>query len=147
MELGRVPDEGTMPIYEYRCADCARKVSVFFRSFSAVADPVCPRCGGTQLTRLMSRVVVHRGASATSGDDLGEGGGDFDHLLDGVDENDPRSVARAMRRMSDEMGEPIEPEMQEALTRMEAGEDPERVMASLDEQMGEGGDSGDDPEF
>ena len=48
-----------------------------------------------------------------------------------------------MRRMSDEMGEPIEPEMQEALTRMEAGEDPERVMASLDEQMGES-DAGDD---
>ena len=25
-----------MPIYEYRCADCKKKVSVFFRSFSAV---------------------------------------------------------------------------------------------------------------
>ncbi|MFN8541156.1 MAG: zinc ribbon domain-containing protein [Thermomicrobiales bacterium] len=134
-----------MPIYEYRCADCARKVSVFFRSFSAVTDPVCPRCGGTRLTRLMSRVVVHRGAIAnTSGEDFGEGDGDFDSFLDGVDENDPRSVARAMRRMSDEMGEPIEPEMQEALTRMEAGEDPERVMASLDEQMGEADDGGDD---
>lgn len=131
-----------MPIYEYRCADCKRKVSVFFRSFSAVTDPVCPRCGGTQLTRLMSRVVVHRGASTdTGGEDFGDG--EFDSFLDGVDENDPRSVARAMRRMSDEMGEPIEPEMQEALTRMEAGEDPERVMASLDEQMGEEDDGGD----
>lgn len=133
-----------MPIYEYRCADCARKVSVFFRSFSAVTDPVCPRCGGTRLTRLMSRVVVHRGANAnTSGESFEDGDGEFDNFLDGVDENDPRSVARAMRRMSDEMGEPIEPEMQEALTRMEAGEDPERVMASLDEQMGEGDDGGD----
>ena len=135
-----------MPIYEYRCADCARKVSVFFRSFNAVTDPVCPRCGGTQLTRLMSRVAVHRGTSGDDGDFDGEGG-DFDTFLDGVDENDPRSVARAMRRMSDEMGEPIEPEMQEALTRMEAGEDPERVMASLDEQMGDGDGGGDDPEF
>lgn len=133
-----------MPIYEYRCADCARKVSVFFRSFSAVADPVCPRCGGTQLTRLMSRVAVHRGTGGDSGDNFGDGDGDFDSFLDGVDENNPRSVARAMRRMSDEMGEPIEPEMQEALTRMEAGEDPERVMANLDEQMGEGGGGSDD---
>jgi hypothetical protein len=95
----------------------------------------------------MSRVAVHRGTSGDGGDDFGDGGGDFDNFLDGVDENDPRSVARAMRRMSDEMGEPIEPEMQEALTRMEAGEDPERVMASLDEQMGEGGGGSDDPEF
>jgi putative FmdB family regulatory protein len=137
-----------MPIYEYRCADCARKVSVFFRSFSAVADPVCPRCGGTRLTRLMSRVAIHRGASADgAGEDFGDGDGDFDGFLDGVDENDPRSVARAMRRMSDEMGEPIEPEMQEALTRMEAGEDPERVMASLDEQIGEGEGGDADPDF
>ena len=135
-----------MPIYEYRCADCARKVSVFFRSFNAVTDPVCPRCGGTQLTRLMSRVAVHRGTGGDNGD-FDDDGGDFDTFLDGVDENDPRSVARAMRRMSDEMGEPIEPEMQEALTRMEAGEDPERVMASLDEQMGDGDGGGDDPEF
>jgi putative FmdB family regulatory protein len=136
-----------MPIYEYRCGNCARKVSVFFRSFNTVTDPVCPRCGGTNLTRLMSRVAVHRGTSGDGGDDFGDGDGDFDNFLDGVDENDPRSVARAMRRMSDEMGEPIEPEMQEALTRMEAGEDPERVMASLDEQMGEGDGGGDDPEF
>ena len=136
-----------MPIYEYRCADCARKVSVFFRSFNAVTDPVCPRCGGTQLTRLMSRVAVHRGTGDNGGDDFGDGDGEFDQFLDGVDENDPRSVARAMRRMSDEMGEPIEPEMQEALTRMEAGEDPERVMANLDEQMGEGDGGDSEPEF
>jgi putative FmdB family regulatory protein len=136
-----------MPIYEYRCANCARKVSVFFRSFNAVTDPVCPRCGGTNLTRLMSRVAVHRGTSGDGSDDFGDGSGDFDDFLDGVDENDPRSVARAMRRMSDEMGEPIEPEMQEALTRMEAGEDPERVMASLDEQMGEGDGGDSEPEF
>ena len=135
-----------MPIYEYRCADCARKVSVFFRSFSAVGDPVCPRCGGTRLTRLMSRVAVHRGSGGDGGDeDIGDG--DFDRYLDGIDENDPRSVARAMRRMSDEMGEPIEPEMAEALTRMESGEDPERVMASLDEQMGEGDGGDEGPDF
>ena len=133
-----------MPIYEYRCADCARRVSVFFRSFSAVTEPVCPHCGGLRLTRLMSRVAVHRGGGGGGSDGEDEfGDGDFDRYLDGIDENDPRSVARAMRRMSDEMGEPIEPEMAEALTRMEAGEDPERVMAGLDEQTGDG-DGGDD---
>jgi putative FmdB family regulatory protein len=137
-----------MPIYEYRCADCRRKVSVFFRSFSAVTDPVCPRCGGTQLTRMMSRVAVHRGGNGgNGGDDFG--GDDFGGMLDGLDENDPRALARAMRQMSDEAGEPIEPEMEEALGRLEAGEDPERVMAGLDEQMGDGGDmmGGDDDPF
>ncbi|HEU5329686.1 MAG TPA: zinc ribbon domain-containing protein [Thermomicrobiales bacterium] len=131
-----------MPIYEYRCADCRRRVSVFFRSFSAVSDPVCPRCGGQHLTRLMSKVAVRRGggsAGADFDDDAGMGG-----MLDGLDENDPRALARAMRRMSDEMGEPIEPEMAEALGRLEAGEDPDTVMAGLDEQGGAGGE---DDEF
>jgi putative FmdB family regulatory protein len=134
-----------MPIYEYRCADCRRKVNVFFRSFNSVTDPVCPRCGGTQLTRLMSRVAVHRGSGGSSDGDVG--GDDFGGMLDGIDENDPRSLARAMRRMSDETGEPIEPEMEEALGRLEAGEDPESVMAEMDEQMGGDMGGGDDEPF
>ena len=136
-----------MPIYEYRCADCRRKVDVFFRSFNAVSDPVCPRCGGKRLTRLMSRVAVHRGGGSGGDDDFG--GDEFGGMLDGLDENDPRSLARAMRRMSDEMGEPIEPEMEEALGRLESGEDPESVMAEMDEQMGDGGmgGGGDDEPF
>ena len=27
-----------MPIYEYRCHDCRRRVSLFFRSFSDIED-------------------------------------------------------------------------------------------------------------
>ena len=136
-----------MPIYEYRCADCRRTVSVLFRSFSAITDPVCPRCGGTALTRLMSRVVVRRGGAMGAGDD-DLGGDDLGGMFDGLDENDPRALARAMRRMSDEMGEPMEPEMEEALGRLEQGEDPEAVMAGMDEGIGEAGAGGDyDDEF
>ncbi|CAA9557317.1 MAG: hypothetical protein AVDCRST_MAG18-781 [uncultured Thermomicrobiales bacterium] len=138
-----------MPIYEYRCPDCGRKVSVFFRSFGAATDAVaCPHCGGTRLTRLMSRVAVHRGAGAGDEGDADFGGDEFGGILDGLDENDPRALARAMRRMSDEMGEPVEPEMEEALGRLEAGEDPESVMAGLEEQTeGESGGAGDDEPF
>lgn len=139
---------GTMPIYEYRCGDCGRKVSLFFRSFSAVTDEAaCPHCGGTQLRRLISRVAVRRGAGGGDAGDDDFGGDEFGGILDGIDENDPRSLARAMRRMSDETGEPVEPEMEEALGRLEQGEDPETVMAGLDE--GGGGDlgGGDDEPF
>jgi len=129
-----------MPIYEYRCADCRRRVSVFFRSFSAVGEPSCPRCGGHNLTRLMSKVAVRRGGGADT--DFADGGA-MDGMLDGLDESDPRALARAMRQMSDEMGEPIEPEMAEALGRLEAGEDPDTVMAGLDEET-EGGGEDDD---
>jgi putative FmdB family regulatory protein len=132
-----------MPIYEYRCGGCRRKVSIFFRSFSAVGAATCPRCGSTDLTRLMSRVAVLRGGrDGDLGDDGGgddEFGPDPSAMLAGLDENDPRSVARWARRVSAEMGEPMEPEFEEALNRIEAGEDPDRVMEQMD---GEGG--GDD---
>ena len=135
-----------MPIYEYRCGACKRRVSVFFRSFSAVGEASCPRCGGTDLTRLMSRVTVIRGGG-DGGDDGDDLGGDAEAMLAGLDENDPRSVARWARRMSEEMGEPIEPEFEEALGRIESGEDPERVMEEIDgggPADGDGGDGGDD---
>jgi len=44
-----------VPIYEYYCQDCRRRVSMLVRSISNPGTPVCPRCGGRHLERLMSR--------------------------------------------------------------------------------------------
>ena len=51
-----------MPIYEYRCQDCKRRVSLFWRTFSdaETGEKACPRCGSANLTRLVSRVRVVR---------------------------------------------------------------------------------------
>lgn len=60
-----------------------------------------------------------------------------DDLAD-IDENDPRSMAKAVRRMADEMGEDLGPELEHALNRLEAGEDPEKIEQELEEMgMGE----------
>ena len=119
-----------MPIYEYRCADCKKKVSVFFRSFSAVdqAQPRCPICQGTHLTKMVSKVRVIRGAASSGGDDSFD-----DSLLDDLNENDPRSLGRMMRRMADETGEDIGPEFGEVVNRLEKGEDPETIEKSMPE--------------
>jgi putative FmdB family regulatory protein len=135
-----------MPIYEYRCGGCGRRVSIFFRSFSTVGEAVCPRCGSGELTRLVSRVAILRRGG---GDDDGGGGADDDlgpgaeGMLAGLDENDPRAVARWARRMSAELDEPMEPEFMEALDRIEKGEDPDRVMEEIDGGAGEPGADGD----
>ncbi|MFN8596774.1 MAG: zinc ribbon domain-containing protein [Anaerolineae bacterium] len=129
-----------MPIYEYRCADCKKKVSVFFRSFSAVdhAAARCPICNGQHLTRLISKVrVIRGGTSSASGDNFD------DSMFDDVNENDPRSLGRMMRRMADESGEDLGPEFGEVVGRLEKGEDPESIeksMPELGEMMG-GADS------
>jgi putative FmdB family regulatory protein len=120
-----------MPIYEYRCTDCRKKVSVFFRSFSAVDQEQarCPICNGTHLTKMVSKVRVMRGAVSAGGDD-----DSFDDsMLDDLNENDPRSLGRMMRRMSDESGEDMGPEFGEVIKRLEKGEDPEAIEKSMPE--------------
>lgn len=107
-----------MPIYEFRCRRCHRRTSVFTRSIGGPAKAVCPHCGSRDMTRLISRVAVLH----SDGDDFA--GLDEASLAD-VDENDPRSMARWVRRMSRQMGEPLDAEMESELERMEAGEMPE----------------------
>jgi putative FmdB family regulatory protein len=129
-----------MPIYEYRCTDCKKKVSVFFRSFSAVDQEQarCPICNGTHLTKMVSKVRVLRGtASASSGDDSFD-----DSMLDDLNENDPRSLGRMMRRMADESGEDMGPEFGDVIKRLEKGEDPEAIEKSMPELGDMGGDDG-----
>ncbi len=118
-----------MPIYEYRCNDCRRRVSVLWRTFAEVEGntPQCPRCGGTNLTRLVSRVAVVRSEESHL-EDLADPSN-----LAGLDENDPKSIARWMRKMSKEMGEDLGPEFDEVVGRLEAGENPEEIEAAMPE--------------
>ena len=87
-----------MPIYEYRCPDCGRRPSIFFRSLAAVeVSPACPHCGGRHLTRLISRT-----AQVLSEDSRLDRLSDSD--LSDVDENDPKSMARWAKKMGQQMG-------------------------------------------
>lgn len=62
-----------------------------------------------------------------------------------VDENDPKSMARMMRKLGSEMGEDLGPEFGEMVDRLEAGEDPEEIERSMGDALGEGaGDEGPD---
>ncbi len=130
-----------MPIYEYYCHDCERRVSIFWRTFSRAegATATCPRCEGTRLTRLMSRVRVVRSEDSRL-DDLAD-----PSSMPDFDENDPRSLGRWMRKMSDEVGEDLGPEFDEVVGRLESGESPEAIEESMPDLMGEGDDFGPDP--
>jgi putative FmdB family regulatory protein len=130
-----------MPIYEYRCATCRRRVSLFFRSFDAIpAEPACPRCGGTHLTRLISRVAVLRSEESRM-DDLADPAS-----LSDLDENDPKSIARWMRKMGSESGEEMPAEFDEVVDRLESGQSPEEIEESIpglaDDLGGGAGDLG-----
>jgi putative FmdB family regulatory protein len=145
-----------MPIYEYRCAGCGRKASLFFRSIAAAEpNPACPNCAERRLERTVSRVWAHRSSqsvgaypeptfeddgipfygpdpfSASSVDDgsLGEG---FDDSGSGIGE-DSAAMAREARMMAQMMGEPLDAEFDAALRHVERGADPDEVFGELDE--------------
>ncbi len=123
-----------MPIYEYRCHDCRRRVSILWRSLSEAesGEARCPRCGGTRLTRLVSRVAVLRSEEARLDALM-----DTDGLGD-LDENDPKSIARWMRKMSKEIGEDAGEEFEEVVGRLEAGQTPEQIEQEMPD-LGLGG--------
>ena len=125
-----------MPIYEYHCQDCRRRVSLFFRSYSKTEDePTCPRCGGTHLKRIISRVAVVRSEDSHL-DDLAD-----PSMMGDLDEDDPKSIARWMRKMSAETGEEMPQEFDEVIDRLESGQSPEQIedaMPGLADDMGGG---------
>jgi putative FmdB family regulatory protein len=123
-----------MPIYEYFCADCRARVSVFFRTFAEASDDAarCPTCQGAHLRRLVSRVAVLKSEESRM-ESLADAS-----LMSGLESEDPRALASFMRRMSGEMGEPLDAEMTEVLDRLDAGESPESIDAAFPDMSGDG---------
>jgi putative FmdB family regulatory protein len=121
-----------MPIYEYRCGGCKRKVTILTLRVSEAVEPVCEHCGSRELTRLMSRFALGRSEESRL-DSLAD-----DSSLAGLDEKDPKSMARWMRKMGKEMGEEFGgQEFDEMLDEMESGKMPDDEGGDL--ATGDGG--------
>ena len=143
-----------MPVYEFLCAACNRIFS--FHSFKPAVDkmPTCPKCGAENLRRVPSTFGVASKSGGTTDAGAGDDGFDdprmeremmrFASELEGMDENDPRAMATAVRKMTEIAGEPVTPAMEEMIRRLEAGEDPEEVEEELGEALEEemGGEGG-----
>ena len=110
-----------MPIYDYRCQDCRRRVSHLYQTFTAAeqATPLCDRCGGANLSRLVTRVSVLKSEDSRL-DDMSD-----PSMFGDIDENDPRSVARWARKMGDSLGEDLGDDFNDMVDRMESGEMPD----------------------
>ena len=126
-----------MPIYEYRCNKCKKKVSVLTLRVSEEVNPECDRCGSKNLSRLMSRFATVKSEEARL-DALGD-----PSTLSGLDENDPKSMARWMRKMGKELGEDLSgDDFDQMVDEMEAGnmQDDEGGLGGEDDLGGGGGD-------
>ena len=122
-----------MPLYEYRCTSCKKRVTILTLRVSEAVDAVCDRCGARTLERLMSRFAMGRTEESRL-DSLADPSN-----LSGLDENDPASTARWMKRMSREMGDEVGggSEIDQMAEEMAAG-------GSADDDDGGSGDLGGD---
>ena len=132
-----------MPVYEFYCADCHTVFSFLSRKVNTSKRPDCPRCGKARLARKASSFAISKGRAETDGSD--EGLPEFDEArmeqamasiaqeAEGMSEEDPRQMARLMRKLYDSTGLQLGEGIEEAIRRMEAGEDPEKI----EEEMGD----------
>jgi putative FmdB family regulatory protein len=90
-----------MPIYEYKCKSCRKKTSALVLVRARESEVRCKHCGGEDLEKLWSRFASPKSEDARL-DALSD-----PSALAGLDENDPKSVAKFMKKMGQEMGEDV----------------------------------------
>jgi putative FmdB family regulatory protein len=135
-----------LPIYEFYCPDCHMLFSFLSRTVNTTKRPICPRCRKKKLQRQVS-LFATRGKGYTGLEGEGEMEGGFDESrmekamesmaqkMEGINPDDPRAAAAVMRQLSKEAGFEFQGTMAEALSRMEAGEDPDAIEAELGDAM------------
>ncbi len=134
-----------MPVYEFYCSDCHRIFHFLARTVDTEKCPDCPECGRPRLERQVSLFSISKGREE------GEDGPmpDIDEAkmekammslareAEKVDEEDPRQAAQLMRRLYDAAGLSLGSGMEEAIRRIEAGEDPDQIEAEMGDLLEE----------
>jgi len=128
-----------MPIYEFYCKDCNTIFNFFSRTVNTRKRPRCPKCKTRTLEKQISLVAFTGKAKENGGlDDLPFDEGKMEQAMqmlaseaDKMNEDDPRQAANLMRKLSDMTGLKLGEGMDEALSRMEKGDDPEQVEAEM----------------
>lgn len=148
-----------MPIYEYYCARNHTVYQFYAKSLAqGKLTPKCPENPRWPLKRVVSQFAFTGRAQEPKADAASPAGADpaddarmeaamsaMEKEFDSVDENDPKAMARMMRRMSELTGEKIDGEMEEVVRKLEEGVDPEALEDRLGAGPGEGEDGEDDP--
>jgi putative FmdB family regulatory protein len=130
-----------MPIYEFYCKPCHTIYKFFSLTVNTEKIPVCPVCGNPDLKK---RISLFATLSGRKEEGTGEDGlppideSKMEKAMamlakeaDKINEEDPRQAAQLMRRLSEATGLKMGAGMEEALSRLEKGEDPEKIEAEM----------------
>ena len=143
-----------MPIYEYACPKCRVIFNFLSKRLNPDRLPVCPKCGNKKMTKQMSRFAMSRGLKEPAAKTEPESGApptpnfddprmervmmEMERDMEHLDENNPKHMAHMMRKMKDLMPPGTMPkELDVAIKRLEAGEDPEKIEEDMGDVLGD----------
>ena len=131
-----------MPIYEFYCEACNTIYKFFSRSINTTKVPACPKCNSVDMKRAMSTFAMPSHSKDSDENDLVLPA-DFDESkmekamtmlardAEGMNEDDPKQAANLMRKLTDITGLKMGAGMEEAINRLEHGEDPHQIEAEM----------------
>jgi len=134
-----------MPIYEFYCDTCNVIFNFYSSRVNTAKIPACPKCGKKELSKQISKFAT---IGKAKGDDQDPFSGldeskmeqAFETLMseaEHVNEEDPKQMASLMRKFTDKTGMQFGESMEEALSRMESGEDPDQVEKEMGDLLSE----------
>jgi putative FmdB family regulatory protein len=143
-----------MPIYEYACPKCRVIFNFLSKRINSEGLPKCPKCGNKKMTKQLSRFAMTRGLQEPTGKGDADTGEppmpdmddprierammEMERDMEHMDENNPRHMAHMMRKMKDLMPPGTVPkELDVAIKRLEAGEDPEKIEEDMGDVLGD----------
>ena len=114
-----------MPVYEFVCLDCKKRFEIRLPYDEYGSKQIqCCYCLSERVARKITRIRVKR-SEASRNLDLPD-----PSRLEGL-ENDPQSLGRMMRSMSQESDEDLGPEFTEVIDRLESGQKPDEIEKEL----------------
>ncbi len=143
-----------MPIYEYACPQCRVIFNFLSKRIEPERSPACPKCGNKKMTKQVSRFALSRRltepAARTESERNEPPAPDLDDPrverammelerdMEHLDENNPKHMAHMMRKMKDLLpSDAVPKELDVAIKRLEAGEDPEKIEEDMGDVLGD----------
>src|SRR5437867_2328183 len=144
-----------MPIYEFACPKCRVIFNFLSKRVNPDRLPNCPKCGSKKMMKQVSQFAMTRRLKEPAARTDAESGPEppmpdledprverammqLERDMEHMDENNPRHMAHMMRKMKDLMPAGSVPkELDIAIKRLEAGEDPEKIEADMGDLLGD----------
>ena len=137
-----------MPIYEFYCDACHTLFNFFSKNINTNKIPYCPKCKKNKLARQMSSFAfTGKAREADNGEDLPIDENKMEQAMqlmakeaDNINEDNPKQAADLMRKLTNMTGMKLGSGMEEALSRLEKGENPEKIESEMGDLL-----EGEDP--